>query len=157
MPSAFLCQPIKDSVFSTAKPRTTKPNDGYVYNLAVTRIQGIDHIQLAMPAGQEDTARRFYAALLEIPEVAKPPNLAKRGGVWFERGALKVHLGVDADFRPAKKAHPGLLVEDLQILLAKLAAAGIEIVEAEPLPGYEHVYISDPFGNRIELLEPSKR
>ena len=117
-------------------------------------IQAIDHIQLAMPAGQEDIARRFYSGVLEIPEVAKPPHLAKRGGVWFEHGALKIHLGVEPDFRPAKKAHPGLRVKDLQHLLTKLIAEGIEIVEAEPLPGFEHVYISDPFGNRIELLQP---
>jgi catechol 2,3-dioxygenase-like lactoylglutathione lyase family enzyme len=122
----------------------------------VMLIRAIDHIQLAMPAGQEDTARRFYADLLEIPEVAKPPHLAKRGGVWFESGAMKIHLGVESDFRPAKKAHPGLLVADLQSLIVRLAAAGIEIVEAEPLPGFEHVYVSDPFGNRIELLQPAE-
>jgi len=120
-------------------------------------IQAIDHIQLAMPAGPEDIARRFYSGVLEIPEVTKPPHLAKRGGVWFERGALKIHLGVEPDFRPAKKAHPGLRVEDLKYLLTRLIAEGIEIVEAEPLPGFEHVYISDPFGNRIELLQPSDR
>ncbi len=120
-------------------------------------IQAIDHIQLAMPAGQEDIARRFYSGVLEIPEVPKPPHLAKRGGVWFERGALKIHLGVELDFRPAKKAHPGLRVEDLKYLLTRLTAEGIEVVEAEPLPGFEHVYISDPFGNRIELLQPSDR
>ena len=120
-------------------------------------IQAIDHIQLAMPAGQEDIARRFYTGVLEIPEVPKPPHLAKRGGVWFERDALKIHLGVEPDFRPAKKAHPGLRVENLQQLLTKLIAEGIEIVEAEPLHGFEHVYISDPFGNRIELLQPSNR
>ena len=119
------------------------------------QIEGIEHIQLAMPSGQEDIARKFYSGLLEIPEVSKPPELAKRGGVWFESGRLKVHLGVDPDFRPARKAHPGLLVQDLSSLVHKLREAGVEVVEAEPLPGFAHVYIADPFGNRIELLEPS--
>ena len=118
-------------------------------------IEGIEHIQLAMPAGQEDAARAFYSGLLEIPEVPKPADLAKRGGVWFESGPVKVHLGVDPDFRPARKAHPGLLVRNLRELVLKLRVAGIEVVEAEPLPGWDHVYIADPFGNRIELMEPS--
>ena len=117
-------------------------------------VNAIEHIQLAMPAGQEDAARRFYADLLEIPEVPKPPELAKRGGAWFEHGRLKIHLGVDPDFKPARKAHPGLLVQNLDTLVLKLRAAGVEIVEAEPLPEWRHVYISDPFGNRIELMEP---
>src|SRR5262245_12789545 len=120
------------------------------------RIEAIEHIQLAMPAGQEDTARRFYAGLLEIAEVPKPPELAKRGGVWFESGSVKVHLGVEADFRPARKAHPGLLVRNLTALAGKLRSAGVEVVEAEALPGFDHVYISDPFGNRIELMERSQ-
>ena len=118
-------------------------------------IEGIEHIQLAMPAGQEDAARAFYSGLLEIPEVPKPADLAKRGGVWFESGPVKVHLGVDPDFRPARKAHPGLLVRNLRELVLKLRVAGIEVVDAEPLPGWDHVYIADPFGNRIELMEPS--
>jgi catechol 2,3-dioxygenase-like lactoylglutathione lyase family enzyme len=118
-------------------------------------IEGIEHIQLAMPAGQEETARGFYSGLLGIPEVPKPPDLAKRGGVWFESGRVKVHLGVDPDFRPARKAHPGLLVRDLGELVRKLRVAGIEVVEAETLPGWDHAYIADPFGNRIELMERS--
>ena len=116
-------------------------------------IEGIEHIQLAMPRGEEDVARNFYSGLLEIPEVPKPPELAKRGGVWFESGRVKVHLGVDTDFRPARKAHPGFIVRNLTALLAKLREAGIEVVEAEPLPGFDHACISDPFGNRIELME----
>ena len=120
------------------------------------QIEGIEHIQLAMPAGQEDAARKFYAGLLGIPEVPKPPELAKRGGAWFESRQVKVHLGIDPDFRPARKAHPGLLVRDLSILVRKLREAGVEVVEAEPLPGWTHVYIADPFGNRIELMEPTE-
>ena len=116
-------------------------------------IQGIEHVQLAMPRGEEEVARRFYTGLLEIPEAHKPPELAKRGGVWFESSNVKVHLGVDPDFRPARKAHPGLLVRNLSSLVKKLQSAGVEVVEAEPLTGFHHVYISDPFGNRIELME----
>ena len=117
------------------------------------QIETIEHIQLAMPAGQEDAARKFYSGLLEIPEVPKPPELARRGGVWFESGRLKVHLGVDPDFRPARKAHPGLLVRDLTSLVRKLRDAGVDVIQAEPLPGFAHVYVADPFGNRIELME----
>ena len=117
-------------------------------------IEAIEHVQLAMPRGQEDIARTFYSGLLEIPEVAKPPELAKRGGVWFERGMLRIHLGVDPEFRPARKAHPALLVRGLNTLVGKLRRAGIDVIEAEPLPGFNHVYVSDPFGNRIELMEP---
>jgi catechol 2,3-dioxygenase-like lactoylglutathione lyase family enzyme len=117
------------------------------------RIEGIDHIQLAMPSGEEAAARAFYSGLLELPEVPKPPDLAKRGGVWFQSGRVKVHLGIDPEFRPARKAHPGFLVEDLRTLVHKLRDAGVEVSEAEPLPGYDHVYVADPFGNRIELME----
>ena len=117
-------------------------------------IRRIDHVQLAMPRGQETDAVRFYEGLLGIPRVPKPPHLEARGGCWFERGELKVHLGVDEQFRPAKKAHPALLVDGLAALVDRLRAAGVTIAADEPLPGYERVYVDDPFGNRIELLEP---
>ncbi|HRW37786.1 MAG TPA: VOC family protein [Aquihabitans sp.] len=117
-------------------------------------VLGIDHVQLAMPAGREADAIAFYEGLLGIPQVPKPPHLAARGGCWFERGALKVHLGVDRDFRPATKAHPALLVRDVRALAAELAAAGCRVVDDEPLEGYDRVYVDDPFGNRIELLQP---
>jgi catechol 2,3-dioxygenase-like lactoylglutathione lyase family enzyme len=113
----------------------------------------LDHIQLAMPPGGEDRARAFYDALLGLPEVAKPPHLAKRGGCWFERGELKVHLGVETEFTPARKAHPAFLVSDLASLIVKLKAAGYEPAPDQPLEGYERIYVSDPFGNRIELME----
>ena len=116
-------------------------------------IVGIDHIQLAMPAGREDEARTFYAGLLGIQERPKPAALAERGGVWFESDAVKLHLGVQPDFRPARKAHPALLVRDLAALVQRLAQAGVEAVNDE-LTGYYRVYVSDPFGNRLELMEP---
>ena len=117
------------------------------------KIAAIDHVQLAMPAGQEDVARRFYADLLGVPEVPKPAHLVARGGAWFEQGAVRIHLGVDPEFRPARKAHPGLLVDDLESLITALRTAGHEVVDGEPLAGYTHVYVDDPFGNRLELME----
>ena len=117
------------------------------------RIVAIDHVQLAMPEGGEDAARAFYTGLLGIVETPKPPHLAKRGGCWFEQGALKVHLGVEKTFQPAKRAHPAFIVENLPALKAKLAAAGAIIRDDEPLEGYDRIYVDDPFGNRLELME----
>jgi len=116
-------------------------------------IVGIDHVQLAMPAGREADAVAFYEGLLGLTHVAKPPHLAVRGGCWFESPAARVHLGVEADFRPAAKAHPALLVDDLARLEAQLAAAGVEVRDEGGLDGYEQRYVDDPFGNRIELLQ----
>jgi catechol 2,3-dioxygenase-like lactoylglutathione lyase family enzyme len=116
-------------------------------------IIAIEHVQLAMPPGMEQAARDFYDGLLGIPEIPKPEHLAVRGGVWFEQGALKIHLGVERDFRPARKAHPALLVLGLEELIARLRAHQVEVEDDEPLEGYLRVYLSDPFGNRIELME----
>jgi catechol 2,3-dioxygenase-like lactoylglutathione lyase family enzyme len=113
----------------------------------------IEHVQLAMPRGEEDRARAFSSGLLGIPEVTKPPALAARGGVWFEDGGLKVHLGVEADFRPAKKAHPAFLVRELGALAERLRAAGVAVIGDGLMPGYRRVYVEDPFGNRLELME----
>ena len=118
------------------------------------RICGLDHVQLAMPTGQEALAREFYSDILGLTEVPKPANLAKRGGAWFKGGTLRVHLGVEADFRPAKKAHPAFLIQRLDTLTQHLRDAGVAVVTDEPLDGYNRIYVSDPFGNRIELLEP---
>jgi catechol 2,3-dioxygenase-like lactoylglutathione lyase family enzyme len=118
-------------------------------------VRGIDHVQLAMPAGGEARATEFYEGLLGIPRVTKPANLAGRGGCWFESPAARIHLGVEEDFRPARKAHPALLVEGLAELVETLARSGATLRSGEPLEGYEHIYVDDPFGNRIELLEPA--
>jgi catechol 2,3-dioxygenase-like lactoylglutathione lyase family enzyme len=118
-------------------------------------VRSLDHIQLAMPPGREAEARAFYEGILGIPERPKPPALAARGGCWFERGALKVHLGVEADFHPARKAHPAFIVDDLATLLAALGAAGHPTVDDGHLDGYRRAYAEDPFGNRIELMESS--
>jgi catechol 2,3-dioxygenase-like lactoylglutathione lyase family enzyme len=124
--------------------------------VTVGPILRIDHVQLAMPRGGEEKARAFYGGLLQIPEVPKPPELAQRGGVWFERGDLKVHLGVEAEFRPALKAHPAFLVRDLAALAEHLRTAGAEVVQDGAMPGYRRVYVTDPFGNRLELMEPEE-
>jgi catechol 2,3-dioxygenase-like lactoylglutathione lyase family enzyme len=122
--------------------------------LPFMQIVRLHHVQLAMPPGGEELARAFYGGALGIPEVPKPPELAKRGGCWFERGALKVHLAVERDFRAARKAHPALQVQDLPLLIEKLQGLGYAVKEDEPLTGFQRVYVDDPFGNRIELLEP---
>ena len=119
--------------------------------MTMTRL---DHVQLAMPAGGESEARAFYADILGISEVAKPAHLAGRGGCWFEQGALKVHLGVDADFKPARKAQPAFIVSDLAALVTTLKARGYHVAQDQPLDGYDRMYVDDPFGNRIELMEP---
>ena len=117
-------------------------------------LRAIEHVQLAMPAGGEALARGFYMGLLGLEERVKPSALAARGGCWFESGAVKLHLGVEADFRPARKAHPALLVEALDALAERLRAAGCAVRDDELLEGYDRVYVDDPFGNRIELMEP---
>lgn len=116
-------------------------------------LRHIDHVQLAMPAGGEDEARAFYGGLLRLPEVSKPPALAARGGCWFEHDGLKVHLGVDPEFRPARKAHPAFVVDDLESLAAALLAAGVSVEEGEPIDGIERAFAHDPFGNRLELID----
>jgi catechol 2,3-dioxygenase-like lactoylglutathione lyase family enzyme len=117
-------------------------------------FDGLHHTQLAMPRGQEDAAREFYGHVLGLTEIDKPPVLAARGGVWFRSGALELHLGIEDDFRPAGKAHPGILVSDLDGLVERLRAAGQEVTWDADFPGFRRVYAHDPFGNRLEFLQP---
>jgi catechol 2,3-dioxygenase-like lactoylglutathione lyase family enzyme len=112
----------------------------------------IDHVQLAMPMGEEDAARRFYRDLLGMTEIPKPPELARRGGCWFASGSVQLHLGVEPDFRPAKKAHPGLRCSDFDRITSHLRAAGVEVKDDENIPGVRRCHIADPFGNRIEFI-----
>ncbi|HMK84878.1 MAG TPA: VOC family protein [Steroidobacteraceae bacterium] len=116
----------------------------------------IDHVQLAMPRGGEADARRFYGELLGLHETPKPPDLAARGGAWFELGDVQVHLGVDTEFRPAKKAHVGFVVGALDELVARLRAAGHDPRIADPLSGRHRAFVEDPFGNRVELIEADR-
>lgn len=115
-------------------------------------IVALDHVQLAMPPDGEEIARAFYRDLLGLPEVPKPAGLRARGGCWFENGSLKVHLGVEEDFRPARKAHPAFLVRKLPELIASLQNAGFEVQVAD-VEDTRRVFLFDPFGNRLELIE----
>jgi len=117
-------------------------------------VAGLDHIQLAMPGGQEDAAEEFYCAILGFERVPKPPHLELRGGCWFHSNGVNLHLGVDRKFVPARKAHPAFIVTSLQDVKLRLEAAGIEIMWDTQLSGFERFYASDPFGNRLEFMEP---
>ena len=116
-------------------------------------ITGLDHIQIAMPAGEEAAARAFYQGLLGLPEVAKPPNLARRGGAWFQGGGFQVHLGVETDFRPARKAHPCFRVANLDALQRVLESAGVPVTPDSEFPDVRRFYALDPFGNRLEFMQ----
>ena len=121
-------------------------------------VKGIAHVQIAAPPGCEDEARRFFGELLGLVEIEKPPELAARGGAWFRCGAQELHVGVERDFVAARKAHPALAVsaaEELDRLAQQLAAAGFEPDWDDAIPGVRRFYVADPWGNRIELMEPS--
>lgn len=113
-------------------------------------------MQLAAPVGSEDEARRFYGKLLGMQEIPKPPLLASRGGVWFASGEVQIHIGVEQDFRPTRKAHPALRCSNYDELLRRLRTAGVEVKEADDIPGVRRAHIHDPFGNRIELISDHK-
>ena len=112
------------------------------------------HVQLAIPPGGEDACRAFWRDVLGMRELEKPPVLAARGGCWFRGGGLEVHLGVEDPFTPARKAHPGLLVTGLRAVAAALERAGSPVTWDDDFPGHERFYSADPFGNRLEFLEP---
>ncbi|MBW9214377.1 VOC family protein [Mumia sp. zg.B53] len=114
----------------------------------------LHHVQLAIPAGGEDACRAFWGGVLGMHELEKPAELAPRGGCWFRSGGVEVHLGVEEDFRPARKAHPGILVARIDDVAARLAAAGVEVTWDDAFPGHRRFYTADPFGNRLEVLQP---
>jgi len=120
-------------------------------------VLSIDHVQLAIPAGPaggEEKARAFFINILGFHEIPKPAELAKRGGVWFQSENVQLHIGVEADFHPARKAHPAFIVDDLDALIARTQDAGYETDASQPpLDGYKRAHVFDPFGNRIELIE----
>ncbi len=117
------------------------------------RVKRLDHVQLAMPAGGEQQARVFYGGMLGFEEIPKPPELSERGGCWFRSGDAHIHLGVDTQFRPAKKAHPALRCGDYNAFIKRLSEHGVEVSPSEDLfDGKPHCYVADPFGNRIELI-----
>jgi catechol 2,3-dioxygenase-like lactoylglutathione lyase family enzyme len=121
------------------------------FTLVFSRLH---HVQLTMPRGQENQAREFYVGLLGMIEIDKPPVLAARGGAWFRAGGVELHLGVEENFRPCRKGHPGVLVDDLDGLVERLAAAGQDMTCDDYFPGHRRVYAHDPFGNRLEFLQP---
>jgi predicted enzyme related to lactoylglutathione lyase len=112
----------------------------------------IDHFQLAMPASEEETARKFFRDLLGMTEIPKPTELAKRGGCWFQSAAVQIHVGVDKDFHPATKAHPALRCRDYASLISRLRSAGVVVRDDFEIPGVTRCHILDPWGNRIELI-----
>lgn len=114
----------------------------------------LHHVQLVIPPGGEDRCRAFWGGVLGMQEIDKPPVLAARGGCWFRGGGLEVHLGVEGDFVPARKAHPGILVRDLRALAAVLETAGVDVAWDGEFAGHDRFYAADPFGNRLEFLEP---
>ena len=112
----------------------------------------LDHVQIAIPAGSEAACRIFYVDVLGMMELQKPPELAKRGGIWVRSGAVEIHLGVEAEFRPARKAHPGIVVADIDALAARLAAAGQPPPWDDAIPGVRRFFTADPLGNRLEFI-----
>ncbi|MFG2354536.1 VOC family protein [Streptomyces sp. NPDC048521] len=117
-------------------------------------IAALDHVQLAAPPGSEETLRAYYAGALGMTEVPKPPVLAARGGCWFQAGSVQLHLGIEEDFRPARKAHPGLRVTDIEACAARLTAHGAPVTWDDNLPGHRRFHSEDPVGNRLEFLQP---
>jgi catechol 2,3-dioxygenase-like lactoylglutathione lyase family enzyme len=115
-------------------------------------IDGIDHVQLAAPAGCENAARRFFGELLGLEELGKPDSLQTRGGIWFRCGAQQLHIGVDSEFAPARKAHPAFQVRAYDALVERLRGAGVAVDADDTIPGVRRCFVHDPFGNRIELL-----
>lgn len=116
-------------------------------------ILGIDHVQVAAPAGCEDEARAFYVGVLGLKEIPKPPRLATRGGCWFRAGAQELHVGVEDPFMPAEKAHPGLVADDLAGVGDRLRDAGYEVVFDQAIPDVTRFHVRDPFGNRLEIRQ----
>ncbi|MFF3376482.1 VOC family protein [Streptomyces sp. NPDC002680] len=117
-------------------------------------IAAVDHVQLAAPPGTEDALRAYYVDTLGMTEIPKPPALAARGGCWFQAGPVQLHLGIEKDFHPARKAHPGLRVVDIETYAERLAARGATVTWDSDLPGHRRFYSHDPVGNRLEFLEP---
>ena len=116
-------------------------------------ILNIDHVQIAIPLASESRARGFYSGILGFTEIAKPPEMAERKSIWFVSGGVNLHLGIEPDFTPAKRAHPAFLVEDLETILAACERAGITTKPDISFNGFRRVHVFDPFGNRIELME----
>lgn len=132
------------------------PKEGSSKAPAPTMLR-LDHVDIAIPPGGEDLCRNFYVGLLGMTEVAKPPLLALRGGAWFASGSVQIHLGVEKDFRPARKAHPGVTVADLDALAERLLGAGLNLTwDTTTIPGVRRLHVFDPVGNRLEFIAAAK-
>jgi catechol 2,3-dioxygenase-like lactoylglutathione lyase family enzyme len=118
------------------------------------RFVGLHHVQIGIPAEGEAAARAFYGAALGLEEIPKPAHLAVRGGLWFRAGAQEIHLGIEPEHRALLRAHPAFHVEDIEALRARLRELGFDAYDDLPLPGHRRFYVKDPFGNRLEFLEP---
>jgi catechol 2,3-dioxygenase-like lactoylglutathione lyase family enzyme len=116
-------------------------------------VDGLDHVQVAAPPGSEDAARGFYGGVVGLEEIPKPEPLRSRGGVWFRAGSAELHVGIDDSFAPARKAHPGLVADDLEALRARLASAGHAVREDDLIEGVRRHHVDDPFGNRLEVRQ----
>ncbi len=112
----------------------------------------LHHVQVSCPEGGEPEVRWFYGQLLDLQEVAKPPDLARRVGVWFRGDGYELHVGVETPFAPARKAHPAFLVDDLDHCAQRLAAAGVDLMWDDSFPSYRRLHAHDPHGNRVEIL-----
>ncbi|MEU5919360.1 VOC family protein [Streptomyces sp. NPDC047141] len=117
---------------------------------------GLHHVQLSLPPGEEEVCRRFYVDVLGMTEIRKPPVLAARGGLWVRSDALEIHLGVEDDFRPSRKGHPGILVGDLDGLAERLTGRGTAVTWDDDFPGHRRFYVADCHGNRLEFLSPAR-
>ena len=116
-------------------------------------VLGIDHVQVAIPGGSEEAARAFYGELLGLEEIPKPEPIRGRGGVWFRAGAQELHLGVEAPFAPARRAHPGLVVDDLDAVRTRFRDATVDYGDDDKIAGTDRLFVHDPFGNRLEIRE----
>src|SRR5512137_620321 len=121
------------------------------------QIARIDHVQIAAPEGCEAAAREFYGTILGLKELEKPPALRVRGGCWFQCGPQQLHIGVEREFHPAKKAHPAFAVLDLDMLRDSLLARGIRVVDDASIPSTQRFYAEDPWGNRLEFVQQQLR
>ena len=119
-------------------------------------ILRLDHVQIVIPVASEDRARAFYSGILGLTEIEKPPQMAERKSIWFVAGAVNLHLGLEPDFHPARRAHPAFVVDGLDAILAACARAGLVAKPDTSFNGFRRVHIFDPFGNRLELMERTK-
>jgi len=150
----MVVQSVTERRFVWFRPAGTFPRARHdILAGMASQISQIDHVQIAAPQGCEEAAREFYGTLLGLKEIAKPAVLQARGGCWFECGAQQLHIGVERDFRPARKAHPAFAVFNLDELRESLISRGVAVVDDFDLPGERRFYAADPWGNRLEFIE----